>query len=238
VRRVYVFVEGQTEESFVKSVLAETLWRSNVDPTPILLGRPGQKGGRTSYARVKRDIVVQLKQDTDAYCSMMIDLYGLGHGFPGQPPPGHLTNLEKVRHIEQAVKKDICQEIPNFRPDIRFVPYLQLHEYEALLFSDPVAFARGISRPNIVHQLQAVREAFESPEDINDDLETAPSKRIVSAYPGYRKVIEGTEGAAAVGIRVMREQCQHFREWIAALEALGSDTNNTRKPASLDPLEL
>ena len=72
--RLYVVVEGQTEESFVKNVLAEVLWSRNVHPAPILLGAPGRKGGRTSYARVKRDVLVPLKQEQGAYCSTIIDL--------------------------------------------------------------------------------------------------------------------------------------------------------------------
>jgi len=79
--RLYVVVEGQTEESFVASVLAPVLWESDVHPTPILLGPSGQKGGGTSYARVSRDVRLLLKQDHGAYCSTMIDLYGLGEGF-------------------------------------------------------------------------------------------------------------------------------------------------------------
>jgi hypothetical protein len=218
--RLYVVVEGQTEESFVRNVLAEVLWGSKVHPTPILLGTPGHKGGRTSYARLKRDVVVQLKQDRGAWCSTMIDLYGLGPGFPGYPPPGGLSPIEKVRHIENAVKEDICSEIPDLRPDRRFIPYLQLHEYEAILFSDPPAFARGINLPNLQQQFQQIRDRFESPEDIDDHPETAPSKRVLAVYPGYRKVIEGTQAAAAVGISAMRAECRHFREWIEALEAL------------------
>lgn len=218
--RLYVVVEGQTEESFVRNVLAEVLWASSVHPTPILLGTPGHKGGRTSYARVKRDLVVLLKQDQGAYCSTMVDLCGLGRGFPGHPPPDHLSNIEKVRHVERAVKEDICEEFPDLRPDLRFIPYLQLHEYEAILFSDPAAFAAGINYPNLQRQFQRIRDEFDSPEDINNHPETAPSKRVIAACPSYRKVIEGTQAAAAVGIPSMREHCQHFREWIESLEGL------------------
>jgi hypothetical protein len=221
--RLYVVVEGQTEESFVKNVLAEALWGSNVHPTPILLGTPGHKGGRTSYAGVKRDVLVLLKQDRRAYCSTMVDLYGLGMGFPGHPPPDHLSNIEKVRHVEQAVKDNICEEIPDLRADRRFIPYLQLHEYEAILFSDPAAFATGINHPNLQRQFQRIRDEVESPEDINNDPETAPSKRVLAACPNYRKVIEGTQAAAAVGIPIMREECQHFREWIESLEQLADE---------------
>jgi hypothetical protein len=216
--RLYIVVEGQTEESFVRNVLAEALWGSNVHSTPILLGPPG----RTSYAKVKRDVLAQLKQDRGAYCSTMIDLYGLGPGFPGHPPPGHLSNIEKVRHIERAVKADICDEIPHLRPDLRFIPYLQLHEYEAMLFSDPAAFAKGINQPALQARLQAIRDQFESPEDINNDPETAPSKRVLAVCPTYQKVIEGTQAAAAIGIPAMRAACQHFRDWIETLEALSN----------------
>lgn len=210
--RLNVVVEGQTEESFVRNALAEVLWGSNVHPTPILLGTPGHKGGRT-YARVKRDVVVLLKQDRNAYCSTMVDLYGLGAGFPGHPPPD--------RHVEQAVKQDICGDLPDdLRPDLRFIPYLQLHEYEAILFSDPEAFATGINHPHLRMQFRRIRDEFDSPEDINNDPETAPSKRVIAACPSYKKVIEGTQAAAVVGIPTMREQCQHFREWIESLEAL------------------
>lgn len=219
--RPFVVVEGQTEESFVRSVLADVLWASNVHPTPILLGTPGHKGGRTSYARVKRDFVVLLKQDRSAYCSTMVDLYGLGAGFPGHPPPGHLSSIDRVRHVEQAVKWDICKELPDdLRPDLRFILYLQLHEYEALLFSDPAAFAAGINHPQLERHFQRIRDEFESPEDINDDPERAPSKRVIAACPSYKKTIEGTQAAAAVGIPSMRTHCQHFREWLETLEAL------------------
>jgi len=215
-----VVVEGQTEESFVRNVLAEVLWGSNVHPTPILLGTAGNKGGRTNYARVKRDVLVLLKQDRSAYCSTMVDLYGLGPGFPGHPPPDHLSNIEKVRHVEQAVKEDICSKVPDLRADLRFIPYLELHEYEALLFSDPAGFATGINHPHLQRQFQRIRDEFESPEDINNNPETAPSKRVLAVFPNYRKVIEGTQAAAAVGIPTMREECPHFREWIESLEAL------------------
>jgi hypothetical protein len=221
VTRLYVVVEGQTEESFMSDVLAPVLWSSNVHPTPILLGPRGHKGGRTNYARVRRDVILLLKQDREAYCSTMIDLYGLGPGFPGCPPPESLSKLAKVRHVESSFKKDICDEIPELRPDVRFIPYLQLHEYEGLLFSDPEAFANGINQRTLGGPFQKIRDQFASPEDINDDPNTAPSKRILGLYPGYRKVIEGTLAAKSVGITAIRKECSHFRNWLESLEALG-----------------
>jgi hypothetical protein len=126
-----------------------------------------------------------------------------------------------VVRIEQAVKADIVAEVPDLRADVRFLPYLQLHEYEGLLFSDPAAFASGIGLHHLATQFQAIRSAFPTPEDINDDPNTAPSKRALGAHPSYQKVLDGTLAAQAVGITRMRQECPHFRAWVEQLEALG-----------------
>ena len=150
----------------------------------------------------------------------MIDYYGLGSGFPGTPVPSHLTNIQKVVHIEHAVKDDICRQILEFRPDLRLIPYLSLHEYEGLLFSDPDAFAQSLGQPHLAHRFHRVRSEFQTPEDINNDPDTAPSKRVIDIYSPYKKVIEGTKAARAVGVQRMREECAHFRGWLERLEAL------------------
>jgi hypothetical protein len=159
--------------------------------------------------------------DPTAYCLTIVDFCGLGHGFPGGPPPTGLSSLEKVLHIERAVRDDICLAVPDhLRPDVRFIPYIQLHEYEGLLFSDPDAFAKAIHQPSLAHRFREIRGQFESPEDINDHPETAPSKRILAIYPSYRKVIDGTQAAGAIGTAAMRKECPHFRGWLQTLEAL------------------
>jgi len=186
---------------------------------PIVLGVPGHKGGNPSYARVQKDVLRQLTEDRSACCSTMLDFYGLGKGFPGMPLPVNLSNLDKVVRIEQAMMEDIVAKIPGLRPD-RFLPYLQLHEYEGLLFSDPTAFANGIYKPNLAEQLQAIRNQFPTPEDIDDDPSTAPSKRVLRLHPSYRKRLDGPRAAQVVGIENMRRECPHFRAWIEQLEAL------------------
>src|SRR5271157_846368 len=110
--RVHVVVEGLSEKSFVNNVLAPALWRYQVYLNPIVLGVPGQKGGRVDYARVQKDILLKLKQDRSAYCSTMLDFYGLGKGFPGTPLPPNLSNVDKVTRLGRAMKEDIVAEIP------------------------------------------------------------------------------------------------------------------------------
>lgn len=219
-KRVYVIVEGQTEEAFVKGPLAETMSEHDLLLLPILLGVAGHKGGRTSYSRLRKDLLKQLKQDRTAYCSTMIDFYGLGAGFPGTPIPNYFSLIEKVEHVELAVKRDIYDCIPDFRPDRRLIPYITLHELEGLLFSDPEAFAQALRQPMLAPRFQEVRNGFDTPEHINDDPENAPSKRVTAIYSGYKKVIQGTLAARAVGIRRMRKECQHFRTWLEQLELL------------------
>lgn len=220
--RVYVVVEGPTEEAFVANILAQSLWPHHIYLTPIILGPPGHKGGNPTYVRVKKDIVTQLKQDRTAYCSTMIDFYGLGAGFPGTPPPLALSSYQKVRRIEQAFKMDIVENLPDIRADVRFIPYLQLHEYEGLLFSDPQALASGIGQHHLAAHFQTIRSAFLTPEDIDDSPNTAPSKRIVNAYAAYSKPIDGLRAARAIGIDKIRVECPHFREWLEQLQALAN----------------
>jgi hypothetical protein len=220
--RVHVVVEGQTEESFVNEVLAPFLWTRQVYLRPILLGPTKHKGGRVSFARVRADVLVRLKQDRAAYCTTMFDLYGLGKGFPDTPLSPNLSNVDRVIHLERAMKRDIVAEAPDLRPDARFLPYLQLHEYEGLLFSDPEAFANGISQSHLAPQFQAIRRSFPTPEDIDDSPDTAPSKRVVGLCPSYSKVLDGTRAASAVGVESMRRECPHFRDWVESLGRLGA----------------
>ena len=99
----------------------------------------------------KKDVLLHLKQDKQVYCSTMLDLYGLGEGFPGTPIPESLRTIEQVRRIEASVKEDICKQVPDLRAELRFVPYIQLHEYEGLLFSNPSAFASSPTSPTWLH---------------------------------------------------------------------------------------
>ncbi len=124
--------------------------------------------------------------------------------------------------IEQAVKADICEQFPDLRADVRLLPYIQLHEFEALLFSHPAAFADAINQPRLATEFQKIRDRYVTPEEINDSFDTAPSKRVVRICPVYRKVLSGTLAAQAVGIERMRSECPHFRGWIDQLQVLGS----------------
>ena len=216
--RVYVVVEGKTEAVFVDELLAPRFWPLEIYLTPILLGTSGHKGGNTKFDRAQRHLVRLLKTDGQAYCTTMFDYYALGKGFPGAHTGGPLQ--EQVARIEREWKRQTCFEVPDGRADVRFIPHLCMHEFEALLFSDPFKLAQSSDIEKAGRELQAVREAFPSPEDINDSPDTAPSKRIARAIPGYDKVFDGIRAAEAIGIAKMQQECPHFRQWIEQLLAI------------------
>ncbi len=102
--------------------------------------------------------------------------------------------------------------------DRRFFPYLSLHEFEALLFSSPSHIARALNDPSKERDLDAIRRAFPTPEDINDNPPTIPSRRIMCHLPRYNKVFFGSVIARRIGLERMRNQCPHFAAWISRLE--------------------
>jgi hypothetical protein len=94
-----------------------------------------------------------------------------------------------------------------------------MHEFEALLFSDPKLLADGLELADC-SAAQGIRDQFQSPEEINDSQQTAPSKRIMQLNAGYSKVTDGVLISQKIGLGAMRAQCPHFNAWIEKLEAL------------------
>ena len=100
----------------------------------------------------------------------------------------------------------------------RFVPYVVMHEFEGLLFSDAKGFARAILRPKLSSKFQAIRDEFATPEEINDSPETAPSNRVEDLIPGYQKPLMGVLAAQEIGIDTIRRECPLFSGWLEELE--------------------
>ncbi len=132
--RVNFVVEGQTEETFVRDVLSPYLSTRGVYPVArsVETGRQGAKifrGGIVSYSKAKSDIIRWLKQDTDAYVTTMFDYYALPNDFPSFDDAKIASDIyQKAEKIENAMGTDIS--------NIKFIPYIQMHEFEAILFSN------------------------------------------------------------------------------------------------------
>lgn len=212
-------VEGQTEIAFVKELLVPPFSNLGIYLYPRLIGKPGHKGG-ISYDRAKRDILRFLRQERSTYCTTMFDYYGLPDDFPGLPIRGNYQVPEKAEIIELAFKQDVMQTLDYSINPGRFIPYIQIHEFEALLFSDPHALAKGIYRADLASEFESIRKAFHSPENINDNPNTAPSKRIKNLCHDYTKTIHGILATIEIGLPKIRSECQHFDQWLRKLEAL------------------
>lgn len=217
-KRVLILVEGQTEERFVKDVLAPHLSERGIWPIPKVATTkrvkrgPDFKGGITDYQKVENDLR-RLLGDTGAIAvTTFVDYYALPADFPGMAdrPPG--SSIVRARHVEREWEKKLAHG--------SFRPYLMIHEFEALLFSKPEELSKALHDAGSLQALATIRDTFKTPEDINDAPLTAPSKRITGVLPGYQKTLHGPVVSKRIGLGVLRAECPHFNEWLSWLEGL------------------
>jgi hypothetical protein len=233
--RLHITAEGQTEERFVKEVLAPYLGEREVwaDARCVLTSNKNRlglecRGGwrRTSaYATVKRDICTWMKEDRnpDVRFTTMFDLYALPRDFPGYAEAYRgMDPYRRVSVLEEALAVDINGELS----DTRFIPYIQLLEFEALILADPKQLDWEFlehDRP-IQRLIDMVANEGGNPELIDDGENTAPSKRIIVEITEYagNKATSGPLVAGKIGMQVLCERCRHFAEWIEGLVRLGN----------------
>jgi Domain of unknown function (DUF4276) len=219
-KRVHIICEGQTEETFVNEVLQSHLEKFGIFPNACLIGKPGHKGGNVTTARIAFDIKRRLLDDRHAWCTTFFDFYGLDSDFVGKATASNMrTCQDKARVVENALKEYIIQETDD-TAILRFIPYIQMYEFEGLLFSNPEKMAIGFCRDDLIENLRSIRYEFETPEDINDSPRTAPSKRILQLMPSYEKPLYGSLAAIEIGLDEIRQECKLFNKWITTLESL------------------
>lgn len=223
--RVNVVVEGQTEETFAKQVLSPPLSGHEVYLHPIVVSATRTRqsrdhlGGGGSFGKVLRTIRDTLQNDRSAYCSTMFDYYGLPADYPGLDSEDCPPSARLDEHIE-FLENRLAQEIGDTH---RFIPYLQVHEFEALLFADVEGIDRAPGLQSTSEsraELQSIVDHFETPERIDDGEETAPSKRLKNLFPRYDKVLHGAMIAHDIGLDPIRAECPHFDDWVTRLESL------------------
>ncbi|MBI1784882.1 DUF4276 family protein [Candidatus Sumerlaeota bacterium] len=218
---LHLVVEGQTEETFARDVLAPHLASFGVRARArsVETGRRRRRvyrGGLTTYMNAMRDLKFWMAQDPrgESRFTTMFDLYALPEDFPGYDASREIADpYQRVAHLEKSLADDLR--------DQRFIPYLQLHEFEALLFSDPASFHRYFIHHELrVKKLETQAREFESPELINRNF--PPSKRILEQFHGYPKASAGPMIAGFIGMQTIRRRCRHFDGWLTRLEGLPS----------------
>ncbi|HQP99646.1 MAG TPA: DUF4276 family protein [bacterium] len=224
IARLQFIVEGQTEEAFVEQVLIPHLWSRSVYgvvggvETSRKLGKK-QSGGITRYVQAKKHICNWMSEDQNrnAFFTTMFDLYALPTDFPNYGQARKQSDpYQRVKMLEDALSRDAGNR--------RLIPYIQLHEFEALLLAEPQKLDwQFINHEKAIGNLVQMVSEFDSPEMIDDDEETAPSKRIIQEIPEYkgRKESAGPLVAAKIGLDTLRSKCPHFNEWLNKIERLG-----------------
>jgi hypothetical protein len=211
--RLFFYVEGQTEQGYVSKVLTPHLASFGVYVEGPIRAPDG------SYMRMRRDLghLLKMHSQPDVRFTTMFDLYALRRPWPGWDEAEKLRHIprDRVRKLEEAFADDIS--------DARLIPHIQLYEFETILLCGPEEFPLIYEKCDAaVKQLQEMVEKEGPPEQINDNPNTAPSKRIDKLFPGYAaaKTSDGVELASCVGLAKVRQMCPHFGEWLGRLEGL------------------
>ena len=204
-KRVFVFCEGPTEETFIKGLVAPSFWTKEITLIPIVCR------GVSKYSIIKKKLSDLCKNDRSALVTTMLDYYGLPNETPGKNVNHNGNIYRHIEMVEEAIQQDVGMD--------NLLPNLMLHEFEALLFSKPECFQYCCLPDKSIKELQKISDSAESPEHINNSPDTAPSKRTLKIYPQYSKVLEGNNVAKGIGLDTMRQKCRHFDIWLHKIES-------------------
>ncbi|MBK7001306.1 MAG: DUF4276 family protein [Rhodoferax sp.] len=224
VKRVVVVCEGETEEEFVRDVLAPGFCGVGLYLEPQMVDTsPGNRGGALNYDRVKPHLRNVLRQKSAPVVTTLFDLYKLDKRFPGFERSRGLPDLGlRLDVLRRELHADVVADA-QCRPE-SFIPHIQPYEFEALLFSDVTALS--LVNPSwskkSIDRLLEIRNAAPSPEHINDQPETRPAAHLGRELnnPSYRKRGHGPIAAQKIGLAKIEAECAFFAGWLAQIRAL------------------
>jgi len=223
---VMVIVEGKTEEIFINSMVTPYLAPKNIFVQATQVTKPGQKGGDVRFDRVKRDLAIHLKQRKDTYVTLFVDYYGIKSDWPGLDlVKKGATPKQIARTINHTTKTRAVELFSEQNAETRFIPFIAVHEFEALLFSDPGLLASHLEVK--LSEVNTVLAECGGPEAINNNPNTAPSKRLDewSKNGKFPKTTTGITIARDVGLKKMREECPLFDTWLHTFETIQEGFN-------------
>ncbi|MFL9485022.1 DUF4276 family protein [Chitinophagaceae bacterium LWZ2-11] len=206
-RGIYFIAEGTTEVEFIETSLRHYFIGKGINDIRAI-----GMGGSNSYFRYHHDVTTFLKRERDIIVTSLIDFFRLPNDFPGYADAKKLNGgQQQIEFIERKVEVHINNQ--------RFVPYIQLHEFEGLLFADMKGFNEipGCNAKDLA-ELKSIIDKYPNPELINNGPETAPSKRLKRIITGYDKPLYGAYIALANGLDSIINKCPRFKEWLDKLE--------------------
>ena len=216
---VVVLVEGPTEQRFVNQLLAPYMAERSVHLIPIILDKPGERGGDVKFARARNDIERHLKQRSNTWVTLLVDYYGIRRDWPGYKESKRQTvHARKAEIMNRATADEVQRLFPEQNRNRRFIPYVSMYEIEALYFSDPACLAKMLEVKQ--RNIDAILAECGEPEQIDDHSTKAPSKRLEALSARFKKTSTGVAIAKKIGIPKMRSACPLFNAWLERLESL------------------
>lgn len=211
-KRVIFIVEGDTEISFIQKCIMPYLYQKGftnpMNAQKIITNRKkNKKGGNVAFEYLKNDIE-RVAATRNVLITTFLDFFRLPTDFPG-----YTTDSLKIEQIEEAVRENISSIIDR----AKFLPYIQRHEIEALMYTNMDGFNYVVDKEESLNKLKEIINQYANPEDINNGSETAPSKRLMKIFP-YQKTTDGEIILEALPIDDIRSKCPRFNEWLENLE--------------------
>lgn len=216
-KRLLIVVEGDTEKEFVDKVLSPYLYTKGIISV-VCFKIKHTKGGLTKYQHLKTDLTNSV-YESNVLVSTLIDFYALPKDFPKNEEAKRIVNkADRLTFLEKAIVEDLETEKGQSFPNL--LPYIQLHEFEALVFSslDAIKSLYSNEDANFI-ELEQIINAYPNPEDINDSPQTAPSKRLMNnqLIKGYNKINDGIMIIQEAGIETVLSKCPRFKTWVETL---------------------
>lgn len=226
-KHIHIVVEGSSEESFVRDVLTPHFAKLNkfisvrrIQTGWDSMGNRPAKGGLLKYRKFRNDVMRWIESDNNrpnTYYTSFIDLYA----FPVDSESPYTANIQAIADKYQRIA-ELERAIGDNINDARFIPYVQLHEFETFILVDIDQLS--VMYPDKIAGLRRLKQDVGSisPELVNDSIHTAPSKRIIKFFPEYegQKAQVGPLIAQDIGLTKLRENCPHFDKWMSKLETL------------------
>jgi hypothetical protein len=226
--KILILVEGQTEEEFIKEIIAPYLHSRNIFIIPTVITTkenvrgPNYKGGISTYEKIRKDLIKLFDDTSASLVTTIFDYYRFPKDLPGIDSIESANCFDRIGKVENLFLKDIRNHL-GFSKVKKFAPYLSLYEFETLLFVSPEKTAEIF--PEFIHlqmNLHKIRNSFNSPEEINEGKSTHPSARIKKLIQSYEKTFHGPLALVDVDLSLIRQECPHFNQWIQRLEVLTS----------------
>jgi len=234
--RLRILVEGETEEDFVNEVLRDHLASKGILVTANHLGLSRSNRGIVGWQNASKYICNSLKEDPGIVVTTLVDFYALKKDWPGLHEASRTRYSERSSIMAAEINKDLKNRLKKLWNPHRCIPFVLIHEFETLLFADPVNAASAVGISSLAGPMEEIAASVSSPEEINDSRQTAPSKRLIkifreNGFGHYDKRVHGNVAALGIGLPRLRESCPQFGAWLDSIENLTVRVESADEPS-------